>query len=68
MKVHPIVMEQEPYITGNSKATCGTASGDRCQREFCFTWVSPNQCIIGLFQLFIGRLLKGSYPYIRVEV
>ena len=40
----------------------------RCQREFCFTWVSPNQCIIGLFQLFVGRLLKCSYPYFRVEV
>jgi len=40
----------------------------QCQREFCFTWVSPNQCIIGLFQLFVGRLLKCSYLYIRVEV
>ena len=40
----------------------------QCRREFCFTWVSPNQCIIGLFQLFVGRLLKGSYPYIQVEV
>jgi len=33
-----------------------------CQREYSFTWVSPNQYIIGLFQLFVGRLLNSSYP------
>jgi len=33
-----------------------------CQREYSFTWVSLNQYIIGLFQLFIGRLLNSSYP------
>jgi len=34
----------------------------RCQCEYSFTWVSPNQYIIGLFQLFVGRLLNSSYP------
>jgi len=35
--------------------------GSRCQREYSFTWVSLNQYIIGLFQLFVGRLLNSSY-------
>ena len=49
--------ENDLYLKPNKYKFCKT----RCQCEYCFTWISPNQCIIGLFQLFIGRLLKGSY-------
>jgi hypothetical protein len=32
LQVHPIITDQEPYITGNPKATCGTASGNSAVR------------------------------------
>ena len=28
LQVHPIITEQEPYVTGNPEATCGAASGN----------------------------------------
>ena len=28
LQVYPVVTEHKPYITGNPKATCGTASGN----------------------------------------
>ena len=28
LQVYPIITKQKPYVTGNSKATCGTASGN----------------------------------------
>jgi hypothetical protein len=29
LQVHPIVTEQEPYVTNNSKTACGTAGSNR---------------------------------------
>ena len=28
LQIYPIITEQEPYITGNPKATCSAASGN----------------------------------------